>query len=69
LADDRFNSFWLENVSDIPKLHDTVTYYLVGKFGGRNKYTGPDMLSVHKNMAIKEWHFELYWEYMSQALR
>ena len=69
LADDRFNSFWLENVSDIPKLHDTVTLYLIGKFGGPNNYKGPDMVSLHKNMAIKECHFQMYWEHMTTALR
>ena len=69
LSDDRFNSFWVENVSDIPKLHDTITYYLVGKFGGPNKYKGPDMVTLHKNMAIKDSHLQLYWEYLSKSLR
>ena len=53
LSDDRFNTFWLQNVSDIPKLHDTVTLYLIGKFGGPNNYKGPDMYTLHKNMPIK----------------
>ncbi len=40
-------------MSDIPKLHDTVTLYLIGKFGGPNNYKGPDMKTLHKNMAIQ----------------
>jgi truncated hemoglobin YjbI len=69
LADDRFNSFWLENVSDIPKLHDTVTLYMIGKFGGPNNYKGPDMYNLHKNMAIQQKHFEMYWDHLTRALR
>lgn len=64
LSDDRFNTFWLQNVSDIPKLHDTVTLYLIGKFGGPNNYKGPDMYTLHKNMPIKEKHFQMYWDHL-----
>ena len=53
LTDDRINSFFLENVSDIPKLHSTMVLFLTHLFGGPNHYSGPDMVTLHKNMPIK----------------
>ncbi len=40
-------------MSDIAKIHETVTLYFIGKFGGNNNYKGPDMKSLHKNMKIQ----------------
>jgi hemoglobin len=54
LTDDRINYFFLENVSDIPKLHSTMVLFLTHLFGGPNHYTGPDMYKLHKNMPIRQ---------------
>lgn len=54
LADDRINYFFLENVSDIVKLHTTFELFLCHLCGGPNEYTGPDMITLHKNMKIKK---------------
>ena len=58
LADDRINQFFLENVSDIVKLHTTMELFLCHLFGGPNEYKGPDMISLHKNMKINKHHFQ-----------
>ena len=47
LNDDRINSYFLENVSDIPKLHSTMVLFLTHLFGGPNHYTGPNMRKLH----------------------
>jgi len=47
LSDDRINSFFLENVSDIPKLHSTMVLFLTFLFGGPNHYKGPNMVKLH----------------------
>ncbi len=54
LADDRINYFFLENVSDIVKLHTTMELFLCEIFDGPKGYKGPDMISLHKNMKIKK---------------
>jgi hemoglobin len=61
LSDDRINSFFLENVSDIPKLHSTMVLFLTGIFGGPDNYKGPNMVDLHKNMAVKQIHFDITW--------
>lgn len=38
LSDDRINYFFLENVSDIPKLHSTMVHFLTSLFGGPSHY-------------------------------
>ena len=67
LGDDRINYFFLENVSDIPKLHSTMVQFLTGLFGGPNHYKGPDMISLHKNMPIKPEHYHITWEHMESS--
>ena len=67
LGDERINYFFLENVSDIPKLHSTMVQFLTGLFGGPNHYKGPDMISLHKHMPIKHEHYEITWEHMESA--
>lgn len=67
LSDDRINSYFLDNVSDIPKLHSTMVLFLTHLFGGPNHYTGPDMRTLHKNMPIKKIHFQITWEHMESA--
>ncbi len=57
LADERINYFFLENVSDIVKLHSTMVQFLTFLFGGPNHYKGPDMVSLHKNMPIRPEHY------------
>jgi hemoglobin len=69
LNDDRINSYFLENVSDIPKLHSTMVLFLTHLFGGPNHYTGPEMKTLHKNMPIKQEHFDITWEHMDSAFR
>lgn len=44
LSDERINYFFLENVSDIPKLHSTMVQFLTFLFGGPNHYKGPNMI-------------------------
>lgn len=67
LSDERINYFFLENVSDIPKLHSTMVQFLTGLFGGPNHYKGLDMVALHKNMPIKKIHFDITWEHMESA--
>lgn len=67
LSDDRINYFFLENVSDIPKLHSTMVQWLTFLFGGPNHYKGPDMVTLHKKMPIKYEHFDITWEHMESA--
>jgi hemoglobin len=38
LNDDRINDFFLNNVSDIPKLHSTMVLFLTNLFGGPDHY-------------------------------
>ena len=54
-------------MSDIVKLHSTMELFLCHLFGGPNDYTGPDMITLHKNMKIKKSHFETNWEHMEAA--
>jgi hemoglobin len=61
LTDERINSFFLENVSDIVKLHTTMVLFLTHLFGGENKYKGKNMTDLHKNMPIKQIHFDATW--------
>lgn len=61
LADDRINYFFLENVSDIVKLHTTMELFLSEIFDGPKGYKGPDMVTLHKNMKIKKEHFDITW--------
>ena len=67
LNDERINYFFLERVSDIPKLHRTMVQFLTGLFGGPNHYTGPDMITLHKHMEIKQIHFDITWEHMEAS--
>lgn len=67
LTDDRINYFFLENVSDIPKLHSTMVLFLTHLFGGPNHYKGPDMVTLHKNMPVRQEHFDITWEHMESA--
>ncbi len=67
LADDKINYFFLDNVSDIVKLHTTMELFLSQLFDGPNGYTGPDMISLHKDMKIKREHFDNTWEHMEAA--
>ena len=67
LSDERINYFFLENVSDIPKLHSTMVQFLTYLFGGPNHYKGPDMVTLHKKMPIKPIHFHITWEHMESA--
>jgi hemoglobin len=67
LSDERINEFFLENVSDIPKLHSTMVQFLTWLFGGPNHYKGPDMKSLHKRMPIKPVHFDITWEHMESS--
>ena len=67
LSDERINYFFLENVSDIPKLHSTMVQFLTSLFGGPSHYKGPDMVTLHKNMPIKYIHFDITWEHMESA--
>ncbi len=67
LNDERVNYFFLENVSDIPKLHSTMVLFLTFLFGGPNHYKGPDMVNLHKNMPIRPEHYEITWEHMEAA--
>lgn len=67
LADERINSFYLENVSDIPKLHSTMVQFLTHLFGGPNHYNGPDMKTLHQHMHIPGEVYELNWEHMQNA--
>jgi hemoglobin len=52
LSDDRINYFFLEYVSDIPKLHSTMVQFLTQLFGGPSHYKGPDMYNLHKHMPL-----------------
>ena len=67
LTDERINYFFLENVSDIPKLHSTMVQFLTFLFGGPNHYKGPNMVKLHENMPIKQIHFDITWEHMESA--
>jgi hemoglobin len=67
LSDERINYFFLENVSDIPKLHSTMVQFLTALFGGPNHYQGPDMYTLHKNMPLRQEHFHLTWQHMESA--
>jgi truncated hemoglobin YjbI len=67
LTDDRINYFFLENVSDIPKLHSTMVHFLTHLFGGPNHYKGPDMYTLHKNMPVRQEHFDITWQHMESA--
>lgn len=67
LADDRINGFFLENVSNIGKLHTTLKVYLSQLFEGPQEYKGPDMRTMHKHMKIKKRHFDITWEHMEAA--
>jgi len=61
LTDERINSFFLENVSDIPKLHSTLVQFLTHLFGGPDHYKGPNMVKLHEKMPIKQIHFDITW--------
>lgn len=67
LNDDRINYFFLENVSDIPKLHSTMVLFLTYIFGGPNHYKGPIMKKLHERMPIEPIHFDITWEHMEAA--
>lgn len=67
LNDDRINYFFLENVSDIPKLHGTMVQFLTHIFGGPNHYKGPIMTKLHERMPIEPIHFHITWEHMEAA--
>lgn len=44
-----------------------MVQYLTFLFGGPNHYNGPDMYTLHKNMPIKQVHFDNTWEHMESA--
>jgi len=67
LTDERINSFFLDNVSDISKLHSTFLQFLIALFGGPNNYKGLDMHALHKNMAIKKGDFDTNWEHLESS--
>jgi truncated hemoglobin YjbI len=69
LCDDKVSEFFLENVSDIPKLHSTMVLFLTHLFGGENHYKGPNMVELHKNMKIKIMHFDVTWDHMHAAFK
>jgi truncated hemoglobin YjbI len=46
-----------------------MVLFLTHLFGGPNHYKGPDMVTLHKNMAIKQVHFDITWEHMDSAFR
>jgi truncated hemoglobin YjbI len=67
LNDESINSFYLENVSDIPKLHSTMVLFLTHLFGGPNHYKGPNMYELHKNMHIPRDVYDRNWGHMESA--
>jgi hemoglobin len=67
LSDERINSFFLENVSDIVRLHSTMVLFLTHIFGGPNHYEGPAMKKLHERMPIEPIHFDITWEHMESA--
>jgi hemoglobin len=54
LNDETVNIFYIENISDIAKLHHHVTDFFSLIFGGPNTYKGRSMKEVHKNMSIRK---------------
>ena len=52
LNDDRINKYYIDNVSDIPKLHTTLIQKFSYILGGPNLYSGEDIKNIHKNMHI-----------------
>lgn len=52
LGDERINNHYLENVSDIPKLHSTMVHFLTHLLGGPDHYAGPSMRALHKHMHL-----------------
>jgi hemoglobin len=67
LGDEKINSYYLENVSDIPKLHSTMVHFLTQLFGGPNHYTGPSMRALHKHMHLTGEIFDLTWLHMQNT--
>lgn len=67
LCDRDLNTFFIENMSDLARLHKTMVDFLSGLMGGPDSYKGPDMVTLHKNMKIKKEHFDLTWKHMKTA--
>jgi len=44
-----------------------MVLFLTHIFGGPNNYKGPNMVELHKNMPIKQIHFDITWEHMHAA--
>ena len=44
-----------------------MVQFLTFLFGGPNHYKGPDMVTLHKNMPVKQEHFDITWEHMESA--
>ena len=63
LADERINQYYIDNVSDVARLHTTLTQFLSFVLGGPNLYKGRDLIQIHKNMPITAQDYEYNWEH------
>ena len=64
LGDDLINGYLIERVSDIPRIHRTLTEFLVMLLGGPNKYTGRDIRKLHSTMVIRQHQFDAVWRHL-----
>ena len=69
LRDECINGYLIERVSDIPRIHRTLTEFLVMVFGGPNKYSGKDVGKFHKTMVIRQYQFDAVWSHLETSLR
>ena len=67
LKDDRINTFYIENVSDISGLHSILSDFVSQMFGGPQIYKGRDLITIHKDMNITQEHYAINWEHMESA--
>ena len=68
LADERINHYWVDYVSDIPKIHQNMTCFMVQSLGGPCHYEGKDMYEAHKDMEVKPEEFNIIWDHIENSM-